>query len=174
VLLGLLYRSEIGALQAVVYCTENPPTTASRNSCRFTSMRRFVLAALLVLIAAPPARSSSGRRFCRLRRRSQATAAAWQTPMASQSMAAARSSAFGPSAHVRNLAAMCARRHFGNGQRELCTIATYASCGNVNLPPSSIAGVDNAIVLAAIDEMIASRSGSVRSFNRAVIGVASS
>jgi hypothetical protein len=56
----------------------------------------------------------------------------------------------------------------------ICAIATYACCGNVNLSPSSIAGLDNATVLDAIQEIIASRSGSVRSFSRTVIGVASS
>jgi hypothetical protein len=59
----------------------------------------------------------------------------------------------------------------GEGSR---AVATYASCGKVNLPPSSIVGLDNAVVLDVIDEMIASRSGSVRCFSRTVIGVASS
>ena len=53
-------------------------------------------------------------------------------------------------------------------------MATYASCGNVNLPPSSIAGVDKIAVLEATDEMTAWRSGSVLSFRRTVIGVARS
>ena len=45
-----------------------------------------------------------------------------------------------PSADVRNLATDVCRRHSGNGQRGLCAIATYASWGKVNLPPSSIKG----------------------------------
>ena len=50
---ALWYRSEIGASSAAVYCPQRPPTPASRNSCHFTSMRRFVLAALFVLITLP-------------------------------------------------------------------------------------------------------------------------
>ncbi len=53
-------------------------------------------------------------------------------------------------------------------------MATYASCGKVNLPPSSISGVDSAVVLDATDEMMDCRSGSVLSFSKTVIGVASS
>ena len=52
--------------------------------------------------------------------------------------------------------------------------ATYASCGNVNLPPSSIEGVDKAVASEATDEMTFWRSGSVLSFRRIVIGVARS
>jgi hypothetical protein len=33
--------------------------------------------------------------------------------------------------------------------------ATYASCGNVNLPPSSVEGIDKVAALEATDEMIA-------------------
>ena len=53
-------------------------------------------------------------------------------------------------------------------------VATYASCGKVNLPPSSMSGVDKAVVLDATDAIIARRSGSLRSFSRTVIGVARS
>jgi len=34
-------------------------------------------------------------------------------------------------------------------------MATYASCGNVNLPPSSMEGAEKVAVLEATDEMIA-------------------
>ena len=40
-------------------------------------------------------------------------------------------------------------------QQRLGATATYASCGKVNLPPSSIAGVDKVTILDATDEMIA-------------------
>jgi hypothetical protein len=40
---------------------------------------------------------------------------------------------------------------------------------NVNLPGSSIAGLESDMAFDAIDEMIASRSTSVRSFSRTVI-----
>ena len=70
----------------------------------------------------------------------------------------------------------CRRLRGGSGLRQeaLRAMATYASCGNVNLPPSSIAGVDKIAVLEATDEMTAWRSGSVLSFSRTVIGVARS
>jgi hypothetical protein len=61
-----------------------------------------------------------------------------------------------------------------SSQHRLRAIATYASCGKVNRPPSNIAGVAKAIVLDATDEMTACRSGSTLSFSKAVIGVASS
>ena len=57
-------------------------------------------------------------------------------------------------------------------QSELRAMATYDSCGNVNLPPSSIAEVDRTAVSAATDAMIA--WGSALSFRRTVIGVARS
>ena len=53
-------------------------------------------------------------------------------------------------------------------------MATYASCGNVNLPPSNIAGVAKAVVLEATEVMIDCRSGSGLSLSKADIGVASS
>ena len=53
-------------------------------------------------------------------------------------------------------------------------IATYASCRNVKLPPSSVEGVEKVAALEATDEMILWRSGSVLSFRRTVIGVARS
>jgi hypothetical protein len=51
-------------------------------------------------------------------------------------------------------------------------IATYASCGNVNLPPSSMVGVDKVAAVEATDKMIDWRSGSVLYFRSIVIGVA--
>ena len=36
-----------------MHCKESPRTAASRNSCHFTSMRRFVFAALVVLVTLP-------------------------------------------------------------------------------------------------------------------------
>ena len=54
-------------------------------------------------------------------------------------------------------------------QQTIRAMATYASCGKVNLPPSSIAGVDKASVFAATNEMISCRSGSFLSLSRTVI-----
>ena len=59
-------------------------------------------------------------------------------------------------------------------QRLPRAMATYASCGKTNRPPSSICGVDKAVVLDATDAIVACRSGSRRSCSRTVMGVARS
>src|SRR5262245_21741288 len=51
-------------------------------------------------------------------------------------------------------------------QREPFAIATYASCGKVNPPLSSIADVDKAVVLVATEEMIVWRASSVLCLRR--------
>ena len=69
------------------------------------------------------------------------------------------------------------RRCFSGHQptpAEGCATATYASCGNVNVPPSSMDAVEKVAALEATDEMIACRSGSGLSLRRTVIGVARS
>src|SRR5438045_5158663 len=81
-------------------------------------------------------------------------------------------SAAGTGLHA--LRTLAADQQPGNGlcQAAPRATATYASCGKVNLPPSSIARVDTIAVLEATDEMTAWRSGSALSFRRTVIGVA--
>jgi hypothetical protein len=57
---------------------------------------------------------------------------------------------------------------YGSSQRELFAIATYASCGKVNRPPSSIAAVEKVIVFNATDEIMAWRSTSVLAIGSSV------